>query len=80
MWLTRAAQGNKVNVTQIEENVKKLASDVLSSAVDKDQFIYELMAAYGHRKTTVSRIKSGERNLAKVAGEVMGQAPYLFQA
>ena len=68
-----------MNVTQIEENVKKLASDVLSSAVDKDQFIYELMAAYGHRKTTVSRIKSGERNLAKVAGEVRAKRHIYFK-
>jgi len=68
-----------VNVTQIEETVKKLASDVLSSAVDKDQFIYELMAAYGHRKTTVSRIKSGERNLAKVAGEVRAKRHIYFK-
>ena len=68
-----------MNVTQIEETVKKLASDVLSSAVDKDQFIYELMAAYGHRKTTVSRIKSGERNLAKVAGEVRAKRHIYFK-
>lgn len=68
-----------MNVTQIEETVKKLASDVLSSTVDKDQFIYELMAAYGHRKTTVSRIKSGERNLAKVAGEVRAKRHIYFK-
>lgn len=68
-----------MNITQIEETVKKLASDVISSAVDKDQFIYELMAAYGHRKTTVSRIKSGERNLAKVAGEVRAKRHIYFK-
>lgn len=68
-----------MNVTQIEETVKKLASDVLNSSVDKDKFIYELMAAYGHRKTTVSRIKSGERNLAKVAGEVRAKRHIYFK-
>jgi len=68
-----------VNVTQIEETVKKLASDVLNSSVNKDQFIYELMASYGHRKTTVSRIKSGERNLAKVAGEVRAKRHIYFK-
>ena len=68
-----------MNVTQIEETVKKLASDILSSSVDKDQFIYELMAAYGHRKTTVSRIKSGERNLAKGAGEVRAKRHIYFK-
>ena len=68
-----------MNITQIEETVKKLASDVLNSSVKKDQFIYELMAAYGHRKTTVSRIKSGERNLAKVAGEVRAKRHIYFK-
>lgn len=68
-----------MNVTQIEETVKKLASDVLNSSVNKDQFIYELMAAYGHRKTTVSRIKSGERNLAKGAGEVRAKRHIYFK-
>jgi len=68
-----------VNVTQIEETVKKLASDVICNSIDKDQFIYELMAAYGHRRTTVSRIKSGERNLAKVAGEVRAKRHIYFK-
>lgn len=68
-----------MNVTQIEETVKKLASDLLNSSVEKDQFIYELMAAYGHRRTTVSRIKSGERNLAKVAGEVRTKRHIYFK-
>ena len=68
-----------MNVTQIEETVKKLASDVLNSSVEKDQFIYELMAAYGHRRTTVSRIKSGERNLAKDAGEVRAKRHIYFK-
>jgi len=68
-----------LNITQIEETVKKLASDVLNSSVNKDQFIYELMAAYGHRKTTVSRIKSGERNLAKGAGEVRAKRHIYFK-
>ena len=68
-----------MNVTQIEETVKKLALDVLNNSIEKDQFIYELMAAYGHRRTTVSRIKSGERNLAKVAGEVRAKRHIYFK-
>ena len=68
-----------MNVTQIEETVKKLASDVITGLVEKDQFIYELMTAYGHRKTTVSRIKSGERNLAKVVGEIRAKRHIYFK-
>lgn len=59
-----------MNITQIEEIVKKLVVDVNAGSVNKDEFIYQLMAAYGHRKTTIGRIKSGERNLADVTGEV----------
>jgi len=68
-----------VNITQIEETVKKLASDIIANEVNKDEFIYELMAAYGHRKTTIGRIKSGERNLAKVEGEVRAKRHIYFK-
>lgn len=68
-----------MNITQIEEIVKKLASDVIANQVNKDEFIYELMAAYGHRKTTIGRIKSGERNLAKIEGEVRAKRHIYFK-
>lgn len=68
-----------MNITQIEEFVKKLASDILANQVNKDEFIYQLMAAYGHRKTTIGRIKSGERNLAKVEGEVRAKRHIYFK-
>lgn len=68
-----------MNITQIEEIVKKLASDIIASQVNKDEFIYQLMAAYGHRKTTIGRIKSGERNLAKVEGEVRAKRHIYFK-
>lgn len=68
-----------MNITQIEEVVKKLASDIVANQVNKDEFIYQLMAAYGHRKTTIGRIKSGERNLAKVDGEVRAKRHIYFK-
>lgn len=68
-----------MNITQIEEIVKKLVNDVYAGKVDKDEFIYELMAAYGHRKTTIGRIKSGERNLADIAGEVRAKRHVYFK-
>lgn len=68
-----------MNITQIEEIVKKLASDIIANQVNKDEFIYQLMAAYGHRKTTIGRIKSGERNLAKVEGEVRAKRHIYFK-
>lgn len=68
-----------MNITQIEEVVKKLASDIIVSQVKKEEFIYQLMEAYGHRKTTIGRIKSGERNLAKVDGEVRAKRHIYFK-
>lgn len=68
-----------MNITQIEELVKKLVVEVTASQVNKEDFIYQLMAAYGHRKTTISRIKSGERNLAKVEGEVRAKRHIYFK-
>lgn len=68
-----------MNITQIEEVVKKLASEITANKVNHDEFIYQLMAAYGHRKTTIGRIKSGERNLAKVQGEVRAKRHIYFK-
>lgn len=72
-------KGIKVNITQIENTVKKLAIDITDGMVSKDDFIYELMTAYGHRKTTVSRIRSGERNLSSIPGEVRAKRHIYFK-
>ena len=59
-----------MNTKQIEENIKKLISDLTSNAVSQNDFIYEMMLAYGHRKSSITRVRSGERNLATVDGEI----------
>jgi hypothetical protein len=53
-----------MNIAQIEENVKTLLANLASGQCKQDDFIYELLLAYGHRKQSVSRLRSGERNLA----------------
>ncbi|MFC3679010.1 DNA methyltransferase [Bacterioplanoides pacificum] len=53
-----------MNIAQIEENVKALLSSLNTGEVTQDDFIYELLLAYGHRKQSVTRLRSGERNLA----------------
>ena len=68
-----------MNITQIEEVIKKLVVDINNNEINKKDFIYELMAVYGHRKTTIGRIKSGERNLAKVEGEVRAKRHIYFK-
>ncbi|MCQ9080239.1 DNA methyltransferase [Vibrio parahaemolyticus] len=60
-----------MNSVQIEENVKALVQNISNQSVSRNEFVYELLLAYGHRKSVVSRVKSGERNLSKNDGEVI---------
>lgn len=59
-----------MNIAQIEENVKALIAGLASGACTQEDFIYELLLAYGHRKQSVSRLRSGERNLASKGSEL----------
>jgi hypothetical protein len=68
-----------MNITQIEENIKQLTTDFHAGKVVKKQFVYDFLLAYGHRKSSVSRVKSGERNLSKVAGEVRWKRHVYFK-
>lgn len=60
-----------MNSVQIEENVKDLVQNISNQSVSRNNFVYELLLAYGHRKSVISRVKSGERNLSKNSGEVI---------
>ncbi|WP_296593211.1 DNA methyltransferase [Methylophaga sp.] len=53
-----------MSIGLIEENVKKLLQNIQNGECKHDDFIYELLLTYGHRKQSVSRLRSGERNLA----------------
>jgi hypothetical protein len=68
-----------MNSVQIEENVKSLIQNFSSHQVSKNNFVYELLLAYGHRKSVVSRVQSGERNLSKTAGEVILKRHLFFK-
>ena len=54
-----------MNIVQIEENVKQLIHKIAQDELNKQDFIYELLLAYGHRSQSVGRVRSGERNLAE---------------
>ncbi|MDD2946634.1 MAG: N-6 DNA methylase [Acinetobacter sp.] len=54
-----------MNIIQIEENVKQIISKITQDELNKQDFIYELLLAYGHRSQSVGRVRSGERNLAE---------------
>ena len=53
--------------SEVAENVKRLAGDLPS----RDEFLYQLLMAYGQPKATIARLKSGALNLAKEPGEVL---------
>ena len=53
-----------MNIAQIEENTKALLAGLLEDSIEQDAFIYDLLLAYGHRKQSVTRLHSGERNLS----------------
>ena len=53
-----------MNTTQIEEHTKALLAGLLEGSIEKDAFIYEMLLAYDHRKQSVTRLRSGERNLS----------------
>lgn len=53
-----------MNIAQIEENVSALLNSIAAGGLEQSNFIYELLLAYGHRKQSVTRLRSGERNLS----------------
>ncbi|MCO6517913.1 DNA methyltransferase [Snodgrassella sp.] len=54
-----------MNIIGIEKNVKQLITNITNGKVDKKNFIYEFLLAYGHRPQSVRRLRSGERNLSE---------------
>lgn len=54
-----------MNIVQIEENVKHLIHKIAQDELNKQDFIYELLLAYGHRSQSIGRVRNGERNLAE---------------
>ncbi len=52
---------------EVAENVKRLVENPPS----QDEFIYELLLAYGSPKSGVTLVKKGTRNLAKEPGAVL---------
>jgi hypothetical protein len=63
-----------MNKTQIEKSL-----DQLVKSLDKENFIYDLLVAYGISKTSITRLKKGDFNLSKVEGEVLYKKKVLFK-
>lgn len=60
--------------TEIQHNVQNLIDNF-----SKDEFVFDLLVAYGISKTSVTRLKKGDYNLSKVDGEVLYKKKVFFK-
>ena len=60
--------------TEIQHNVQSIIDDL-----SKEEFIYDLLIAYGISKTSVTRLKKGDYNLSKVEGEILYKKKIFFK-
>lgn len=67
-----------MNIVQIEEAVKNLVTNTESGDSSQSEFIYELLLAYGHRKQSVTRLRTGERNLARDEADTVFWKRHLY--
>ncbi len=63
-----------MNAAQIEKNVIALVENF-----NKEEFVFDLLQAYGISKTSITRLKKGDFNLSKVEGEVLYKSKMLFK-
>jgi hypothetical protein len=63
-----------MNSHEIEHNVKTIFENF-----SKENFLFDLMLAYGISKTSITRLKSGDFNLSKVEGEVLYKKKIFFK-
>lgn len=63
-----------MNASQIEKNLTALVENF-----NKEEFVFDLLQAYGISKTSITRLKKGDFNLSKVKGEVLYKSKMLFK-
>lgn len=63
-----------MNSHEIEQNVKRMMEHF-----SKENFLYDLLLAYGISKTSITRLKSGDFNLSKVDGEILYKKKIIFK-
>ena len=59
----------------VAENVRQLLDELPS----QDEFIYELLLAYGSPKASITRLKQGTYNQSKVSSEVLWKNKVWFK-
>lgn len=60
--------------TEIKHNVQNLIDNF-----SKEEFVFDLLVAYGISKTSVTRLKKGDYNLSKVDGEILYKKKVFFK-
>ncbi len=60
--------------SEIKHNVQNLIDNF-----SKDEFVFDLLVAYGISKTSVTRLKKGDYNLSKVDGEILYKKKIFFK-
>jgi hypothetical protein len=60
--------------TEIKHNVQNLIDNF-----SKEDFVFDLLVAYGISKTSVTRLKKGDYNLSKVDGEILYKKKIFFK-
>lgn len=63
-----------MRIAQIEKNLTELVK-----SISPDEFVYDLLLAYGTPKTTVTLLKKGNRNLSKKDGQIILKRKLFFQ-
>ena len=63
-----------MNSHEIEQNVKHIFENF-----SKQEFLFDLLLAYGISKTSITRLKQGDFNLSKTAGEILYKKKIFFK-
>lgn len=63
-----------MNSYEIEQNVKNIVEHFR-----KEDFIFDLLLAYGISKTSITRLKKGDFNLSKIPGEILYKRKIFFK-
>ncbi|MDC3316131.1 N-6 DNA methylase [Candidatus Thioglobus sp.] len=63
-----------MDITQIEQNIKNIFN-----SFSEDNFIYDLLLAYGRPKSSITRLRAGNLNLSDIEGEVSWKKQLFFK-
>ena len=60
------------------KDIEKNVTDIIDN-FSKEEFIYDLLLAYGSPKATITRLRSGDYNLSKNEGEILLKSKLFFK-